>query len=529
MNRNPFALSVTALCARPVLACLLGLFLMLGPRPARAQSDPVLMRINGREVMRSDYVQAVGGWEALDGMDKASRERTLRDFIDFRLRVEVAEQAGLDTVASFGIAISRHREQAFLQLFAEYGAGGDSAHTPSSTHHPSDEGNDKPDDLRLVAQIFRPLSQHISASDLEVERQRMDSIYIALQRGVTFEECVRLFSHEKEASWIGRLDETEEFERVAFSLKEGEWSEPFFSPRGLHIIKVLAMQSGRPDAARAGTTTPSDALTISPAMLEDVRRSCAYTPNRPAMDELLAQGSTRQVLFSLDGKPYDGALFDLYARAHPSGRERQLEGFICKSVLDCAARRAMHDSPAFRHGLQAYRDSLLEREGKRFFILSQLNESRLEAYFESHRADYHYASPHYQGMVIHAKTKKVARQARKFLKSLPQEEWAQAVRMVFGDSGNSEVLVEHGLYALGDNAFVDELVFRQDKAKPMDSHPYAVVLGEKVKGPEHYEEVRSRLVDDCSRDLQQRWMDGLRAVAKVEINQEVLKTVNNRQ
>ena len=47
-----------------------------------------------------------------------------------------------------------------------------------------------------------------------------------------------------------------------------------------------------------------------------------------------------------------------------------------------------------------------------------------------------------------------------------------------------------------------------------------------MKGPETYQEVRGLLVGDYQNYLEERWIAQLRSTAKVEINQEVLKTVN---
>lgn len=61
----------------------------------------------------------------------------------------------------------------------------------------------------------------------------------------------------------------------------------------------------------------------------------------------------------------------------------------------------------------------------------------------------------------------------------------------------------------------------------MPDHPFTVVEGKRVNGPESYQEIRDRLLVDYYQDAGLRWLDSLRAVSKVEINQEVLKTVNN--
>ena len=57
--------------------------------------------------------------------------------------------------------------------------------------------------------------------------------------------------------------------------------------------------------------------------------------------------------------------------------------------------------------------------------------------------------------------------------------------------------------------------------------PFTAVLGKKVKAPDDYREVKDRVVTDYRNCLEKQWITRLRTSAKVEINQEVLKTVNN--
>ena len=68
--------------------------------------------------------------------------------------------------------------------------------------------------------------------------------------------------------------------------------------------------------------------------------------------------------------------------------------------------------------------------------------------------------------------------------------------------------------------------FKKEKAEPIPSFPFTTFLGEEIKGPESYQEVRGLLAGDYQNYLEERWVARLRAASKVEINQEVLKTVN---
>ena len=112
------------------------------------------------------------------------------------------------------------------------------------------------------------------------------------------------------------------------------------------------------------------------------------------------------------------------------------------------------------------------------------------------------------------------------LKHLPEEEWGNAVRLMFNKE-KMQVRAEQGTFAPGDNAAVDEQVFKQGEAPEVNGFPHTVLLGKKLKGPVDYREVRHALLADYRAARESQWLAALRAGSKVEINQEVLKTVNN--
>ena len=89
------------------------------------------------------------------------------------------------------------------------------------------------------------------------------------------------------------------------------------------------------------------------------------------------------------------------------------------------------------------------------------------------------------------------------------------------------MLVERGLFAPGDNAFVDNRIYKKGKPQSLANYPYWIVLGEKRKGAVRWEDVSQQMWADYYRDLENQWSHQLRRDFKVEINEEVLKTVNS--
>ena len=66
-----------------------------------AQDDPVLMRINGKEVFRSEFERSYNKGGTSVGAGRKALDAYVNKFIDFRLKIEAAEVAGLDTSRVF--------------------------------------------------------------------------------------------------------------------------------------------------------------------------------------------------------------------------------------------------------------------------------------------------------------------------------------------------------------------------------------------------------------------------------------------
>ena len=81
---------------------LLWVFVFLGFGLAvSAQDDPVLMRINGKEVLRSEFERSYNKDGTSVGAGRKALDVYVNKFIDFRLKIEAAEVAGLDTSCVF--------------------------------------------------------------------------------------------------------------------------------------------------------------------------------------------------------------------------------------------------------------------------------------------------------------------------------------------------------------------------------------------------------------------------------------------
>lgn len=180
--------------------------------------------------------------------------------------------------------------------------------------------------------------------------------------------------------------------------------------------------------------------------------------------------------------------------------------------------------------------TLLKREAEEGLLVAALEklwaekpctEDELAAYFKRHRVDYGGGIPHFQGAVIHCLDKKQAKAIRKYLKKYPQELWREAILRIPSGVADS-CRMEEGLFRIGQNPNVDKLVFGCGTEEPLSGYPYRWVMGKKLKkGPVDYRMVRSKLEADCRKAREKAEVEALKQKYRVEINEEVLKTVNN--
>jgi peptidyl-prolyl cis-trans isomerase SurA len=150
----------------------------------------------------------------------------------------------------------------------------------------------------------------------------------------------------------------------------------------------------------------------------------------------------------------------------------------------------------------------------------------LEHFFIDHRKDYQWDYPHYQGAVFHCKNKKTAKAIKKHLKRYDYSLWEEALNElnpVYAESYQ----MEYGLFQIGKNEYVDKLIFKCGSYESLSDYPYTFVMGKKLKAPESYNDVRDRVLKGYLESQENLWVDALKHKYKVELNEEVLKTVNN--
>ena len=474
------------------LTIALSLFAALLSQQSLAQSsDPVVMTVAGVDVPRSEFEYSFNKNNGDGVAEKKTVEEYAELYANYKLKVQAALDAKLDTMTSFQQEYAMYRDQ---QVRPTIVTDDELLATARKMYERTKEAIG-PRGLVHPAHILLELSTQATAQEQEKTRQRIDSAYRALQAGADFAELAKKISQDPVSSkdggllpWFGPGQTLKEFEDVAYSLQPGQMSSPFLSPIGYHIILMKERKQLEPfDSLK------NDLLTV----LE-----------RREMRDDIVNNKLRQMV-----KASNGTLTQ-------------------DQILEKRSDSLAATDPEMKYLFQEYHDGLLlyEISNREVWEKATENEATLKAWFDAHRKDYKWSQPRYKGIAYHVKDKKDVKAVKNCVKRLPFDQWAEALRTTFNPDSVIRIRVEKGLFKPGDNATVDRMVFKVPaEVKPLPDYPIDAVYGKKLKKPSDYTDVRAQVVEDYQNDLERRWVASLRKRYPVVIHEEVLKTVNKHQ
>lgn len=87
--------------------------------PIHAQTDPVLMTVNGKPVTRSEFEYSYNKSNGENVVDRKSVKEYVDLFINYKLKVEAALDAKLDTMESFRKEFANCRDQQIRPSFVD--------------------------------------------------------------------------------------------------------------------------------------------------------------------------------------------------------------------------------------------------------------------------------------------------------------------------------------------------------------------------------------------------------------------------
>ena len=452
--------------------------------------DPVIMTVAGVDVPRSEFEYSYNKNNTDGVIDKKSVEEYVDLFVNYKMKVQAALDARIDTTTAFKKEFAQYRDQQVRPTFVT------DADMLAEAHKVYDQTKENigPDGLIRPAHILMMIPQKATEAQQQEAKTRIDSIYQALKAGADFEELAKRLSQDTRSGqnggligWVAKNQLVKEFEDAAFALQPGEMSKPVLSPFGWHIILMKERKQLEP-----------------------------FDFHKEGIMKFLEQRGARNSIS-------DRKVGELAQSQHTTKEQVMQQRADSLSAADAD----------MRYLIKEYHDGLLlyEVSNQHVWDKAAKDEAALERYFKKNKKKYKWDEPRFKGMAYHVKQQSDVKAVADCVKNLKFDEWNEALRSTFNNDSVIRIRVEKGLFKKGDNALVDREQFKVADAKvdSVKGYPIDATFGKILKKPEDYTDVRGLVTADLQDELEREWVAALRRKYSFTVNQEVLKTVNQHE
>ncbi len=451
--------------------------------------DPVVMTVNGVDVTRSEFEYSFNKNNTDLVVDKKSLDEYVELFVNYKLKVAAALDAQLDTMEAFKKEVADYR----AQQAEEYLVDNDFIEKEARNTYQQTAERIGPDGQFKAAHILVRLTQQATPMEQAQAKQRIDSIYAALQAGADFAEMAKKHSEDPGTAreggmlpWLTRGQLLKEFEVAALALQPGEMSRPVLSPVGYHVIYMSERKPFEP-----------------------------YEFHRASIIQFLEQRGIRAHAKRSMGQKL----------AAQMGGNVTPEEALAKAEMELDSKY-----PEFGFLMKEfYEGSLLyEISTREVWNKAAEDTEGLEKYFKKNKKNYNYDEPVYRGLVVHCVSDDVLKQVQKLVKKQPQKEWVKVIREAFNSDSLLQVKMVRGPFKATQNVYADYYAFEQgERPDTVAGFPVTGVIGKlQKKGPDSYEDVRGPVTADYQNLLEQLWVKELRKRYSVTLYPEALETVN---
>lgn len=399
---------------------------------------------------------------------------------------------------------------------------------------------------------------------------KIDEIYQKLKQGEDFAELAKQFSEDKSsAAGGGQLNKfgsgelsSEEFEQVAFSMnKPGEFSAPFETQFGWHIVKLVEKHGMKPkadlqadfenrvrrdDRSRRITESQNDKLKKKYTLKKDTKVLAATAK---ALDDRLYSQSWdmpadadiyKQTILTVNNdRKVTAKAFLEYVFGRQKGEltvkpvsrlaDVLYTDFVNEQLNQYYNDNLENEFTEFAVVMEEYRDGLLlfDLMEKEIWEKAKTDTVGLENYFNAHRESYQWKD-RIEGDVYSSKNEAAAKSARKLLK---KDKKADEIKAELNKNGKIDIIEKTGTFELDSDALPKQDKWKTGVTDVLKKGEYYYVINVKkvsAKGPKSLNEAKGRAVNDYQQYLESKWVTDLKGEFNVQVNREVFENVKKQ-
>ena len=551
--------------------------------------DQVLMTINGKPIMGSEFTYIYQKNSQGTTAEQKSIDEYVNLFVNFKLKVEEALSRGLDTTADYQKELAGYRAQAATKYMTD-SAAFDSlvilsykrmAHPRRAAHITIQCPMNSNDSITAIA-----YAQIEAARARVVKGEKFDKVALEVSTDPSVQE------NKGELGWITPFRYVYSFEDAVYNTPVGEVTPIFRSGYGFHI--ALVEEEGEFKEMKAShimKMVPQDneaAAEAQRAVLDSIyhrflngesfaqlARECSDDKGsavkggelgwfgqgmmvKPFEDAVMAMNvpsvckpiRTRfgwHIIYKEGERgiqPLDSLRKQIERSVTRDERSKEMAvSFIRKARQEYNLPQTMTDEevkeyanqhleqkyPEFNALVKEYHDGILLFDVSLGEVWDKAAKDSigLENYFNAHKGQYKWDKPRFKGYLLSCQNEEVAAIAKQIVKNAHPDSVQSYLKQRLNIDSTTVVTCVYGLWTEGQNANIDKYVFGKAdaKVKVNENLPIVTTVGKKLKKPEVYQDVRNQVTTDYQDYLEQEWVKSLRAKYPVEINNDVLTQI----
>ncbi|MDR0686627.1 MAG: peptidylprolyl isomerase [Dysgonamonadaceae bacterium] len=411
-----------------------------------------------------------------------------------------------------------------------------------------------------VAHILVRVDKEGCVHGIEDKERRIHEAYDKIVGGADFKEIAAEYSEDRVPSgdlgWIELHRTVPEFWKTVENLKENEISHPFRTDFGFHIAKLIetrepASYEEKKDIIKNQLFGYGYFIPLHRRAIERLKQENYFRKNEAAYGDLLSLSETiypsdaeyydtisgdTSELFSVGDRRFTVADFAEYMKTNNHSPYTlstefladRLENYEYQSIIKERDANLEDRYPEFRNLMQEYRDGIIlfEIKNREIWNKASTDSAGLADFFAANREKYAWDSPRFKGYVVLTKDEETAKQLRKQTAKMQPEEAVRYALENFNVGEVSYVKVEKGLFAKGDNIFVDRKIFKSGDVEFPENFSDFLLIGKTLKAPESPEDVKNPIIIDYQDYLEKLWIERLNDKYPVKIYREALESIN---
>ncbi|MFW5755301.1 MAG: peptidylprolyl isomerase [Tangfeifania sp.] len=395
-----------------------------------------------------------------------------------------------------------------------------------------------------VAHIMKMFPQNAGNFDKQPLKNKIDSIYSALQNGADFAEMAKKHSDDKrsgaqggEMPWFAAGRMVPEFSKPAFELENpGDMTGPVETQFGYHIIKkiderpVPSFEESKAEIETRIQRDPARSQSSRKVFVEKLKNEYNFSENAENYKKLEtltfdAKPKEELILFTIDNKSFGLPDFRQYLKKENiSGGtySHHYDDWVQSEIIALENAKLEEKHPDFRYLLKEYHDGILlfNIMEEKIWNFAAQDTTGLKAFYEKNKGKYEWEE-RFSGLIITCKNKTCREETEKYFSAGMTKEEIEDVL----NKEEKQIEIKEGKWEEGTSEVVDYYVW--SGADTGNFNPELTFIRGDIIPPEPktLEEARGLYISDYQNYLEKKWLKELRKKYKIKINRKVLKTI----